>query len=88
MSGKKLQRHYKHVVSGFKECEQYSHAAYYLLYPNNITDYISIDEVSLSKGELYTIVTNKNTKSQNKKPVIAIINPDYALGTSTGKLIS
>ena len=74
VSGKKLQRHYKHVVSGFKEWEQYSHAEDYLLYPDNITDYISIDEVSLSKGELYTIVTNKNTKSQNKKSVIAIIN--------------
>ena len=74
MSGKKLQRHYKHVVSRFKEWKQYSHAEDYLLYPDNITDYISIDEVSLSKGELYTIVTNKNTKSQNKKSVIAIIN--------------
>jgi transposase len=74
VSGKKLQRHYKHVVSGFKEWKQYSHAEDYLLYPDNITDYISIDEVSLSKGELYTIVTNKNTKSQNKKSVIAIIN--------------
>jgi transposase len=74
VSGKKLQRHYKHVVSRFKEWKQYSHAEDYLLYPDNITDYISIDEVSLSKGELYTIVTNKNTKSQNKKSVIAIIN--------------
>jgi transposase len=74
VSGKKLQRHYKHIVSGFKEWEQYSHAEDYLLYPDNISDYISIDEVSLSKGELYTIVTNKNTKSQNKKSVIAIIN--------------
>ena len=46
----------------------------YLLYPENISDYISIDEVSLSKGELYTIVTNEYTKSQNKKSVIAIIN--------------
>jgi transposase len=74
VSGKKLQRHYKHIVSGFKEWGQYSHAEDYLLYPDNISDYISIDEVSLSKGELYTIVTNKNTKSQNKKSVIAIIN--------------
>lgn len=30
--------------------------------------------MSLSKGELYTIVTNKNTKVNNKKTVVAIIN--------------
>lgn len=56
-----------------------------MLYSDNIGEYISIDEVSLSKGELYTYVTNKNgrgkkgsliasvagTKSQN---IIEIIN--------------
>ena len=71
---KKLQRHYKHKVSGYKQWEQLSHAEEYLIYPENITANISIDEVSLSKGELYTIVTNKNTKTKNKKSVIAIIN--------------
>lgn len=74
VSGRKLQRHYKHKVSGYKEWDQFSHAEDYLIYPENITEHISIDEVSLSKGELYTIVTNKNTKSKNKNSVIAIIN--------------
>lgn len=74
VNGKKLQKHYKHKVSGYKQWEQLSHADEYLIFPENITENISIDEVSLSKGELYTIVTNKNTKSQNKKSVIAIIN--------------
>ena len=45
-----------------------------MIFPENITDSISIDEVSLSKGELYTIVTNKNIGCKNKKSVIAIIN--------------
>lgn len=35
---------------------------------------LSIDEVSLSKGELYTVVTNKRTRNKNKKTVVAIIN--------------
>jgi transposase len=74
VSGNKLQRHYKHKVSGYKQWEQLSHADEYLIFPENITENISIDEVSLSKGELYTIVTNKNTKAQNKNSVIAIIN--------------
>lgn len=68
-----LQRHYKHKVSGFKEWNQLSHAAEYILYPENISENISIDEVSLSKGELYTNVTNKKVKSQNKNSVIAVI---------------
>jgi transposase len=74
VQSKTLQRHYKHKVSGFKEWDQLSHAGDYLIYPENITDNLSIDEVSLSKGELYTFVTNKNTGVKNKKCVVAIIN--------------
>lgn len=74
VSSDKLQRHYKHQSSGYKQWNQLSHADDYLVFPENITEYISIDEVSLSKGELYTIVTNKNAKCQNKKSLIAIIN--------------
>jgi len=83
VSGDKLQRHYKHQVSGYKQWVQLSHAEEYLLFPENITSEISIDEVSLSKGELYTIVTNKNTKSKNKKSVIAIINGTEAEAIQT-----
>jgi len=74
VNSQKLQRHYKHKVSGFKQWRQLSHAEEYLIYPENITDKLSIDEVSLSKGELYTFVTNKNTKVRNKKSVVAVIN--------------
>jgi len=74
VKSKTLQRHYKHQVSGFKQWEQLSHAEDYLIYPENITPHLSIDEVSLSKGELYTFVTNKNTGVKNKKSVVAIIN--------------
>src|ERR1035437_3416786 len=74
VNSQKLQRHYKRKVSGFKEWNQLSHAEDYLIYPENITDKLSIDEVSLSKGELYTFVTNKNTKVRNKKSVVAVIN--------------
>ena len=74
VKSKTLQKHYKHKVSGYHQWEQKHHAEDYLIFPENITDSISIDEVSLSKGELYTIVTNKNTRCKNKKSVIAIIN--------------
>jgi transposase len=74
VNSQKLQRHYKKKVSGFKDWQQLSHAEDYLIYPENITAKLSIDEVSLSKGELYTFVTNKNTKVRNKKAVVAVIN--------------
>lgn len=74
VNSQKLQRHYKHKVSGYKEWNQLSHAGDYLVYPENITDKLSIDEVSLSKGELYTFVTNKNINVKNKKSVVAVIN--------------
>lgn len=74
VNSQKLQRHYKHKVSGFKAWDQFSHSENYLLYPKNITAHLSIDEVSLSKGELYTFVTNKNTKVRNKQSIVAIIN--------------
>lgn len=78
VNSQKLQRHYKHIVSGFKEWNQLPHAEEYLLYPENITDKLSIDEVSLSKGELYTFITNKNTKVKNKQSVVAVINGTQA----------
>lgn len=69
-----LRRHYKEKVSGFKEWGQIKHADQYLIYPENITTQLSIDEVSLSKGELYTIVTNKRTGVGNKQCMVAVIN--------------
>lgn len=74
VDSKKLQRHYKWLISGFKEWSQLEHAEDYLIYPENITPFLSIDEVSLSKGELYTFVTNKNINIRNKKSVVAVIN--------------
>ncbi|MEK6555768.1 MAG: transposase [Bdellovibrionota bacterium] len=74
MKGQTLQRHYKQKISGFKTWEQLPHAEDYLIYPENITKHLSIDEVSLSKGELYTFVTSKNTNVKNKKSIVAVIN--------------
>ncbi len=43
-----------------------------MLFPNNIGEYLSIDEVSLSKGELYTFVTNKKGKSKRGSMIASI----------------
>jgi len=43
-----------------------------LLYPKNIGKYLSLDETSLSNGELYTIVTNKDANGK-KGSIVAIV---------------
>ena len=68
-----LSRSYKEHLSGYSTWDHKEHAAEYLLYPENIGEKISIDEVSLSDGELYTIVTNKSAKGK-KGALIAILN--------------
>ena len=43
-----------------------------MIYPENIGEHLSIDEVSLSKGELYTFVTNKSGRGK-KRTIVASI---------------
>ena len=68
-----MQRHYKKKISGFKDWKQINHAQDYLLYPENIGKNLSLDEVSLSKGELYTFLTNKEGRGK-KNILVAVIN--------------
>jgi transposase len=50
---------YKDHLSGFHQWDQKDHAEEWLLFPQNLGDRLSIDEVDLSNGELYTVLTNK-----------------------------
>jgi len=59
-------------MSDFNEWEQKSHAKDYVLFPNNIGPCLSIDETSLTQGELYTILTNKEAKGK-KESIVAMI---------------
>ena len=52
-------RHYKKKWSNYYEWEQKAHAEDYLLFPENLSSAIAIDEVSLTRGELYTIVSSR-----------------------------
>lgn len=58
-------------MSDFKDWKQKSHARAWLIFPENIGAYLSIDETALSKGELYTIITNKKAKGK-KGSIVAI----------------
>lgn len=43
-----------------------------MIYPANVGEYLSIDEVSLSNGELYTFVTNKIGRGKRGSLVASI----------------
>ena len=60
VDGDNLSRWYKHHISDYEEWEQRYHATEYVLFKENIGEYLSMDETALSQGELYTIVTNKS----------------------------
>lgn len=59
-------------MSDYQDWKQLIHSEKWLLFPENIGKRISIDEVALSQGELYTVVTNKSAKGR-KGAIIAII---------------
>jgi transposase len=54
-----LNDYYKNHLSDFHSWLQKPHAEDFTLYRDNVGRHLSIDEASLSNGELYTIVTNK-----------------------------
>ncbi|MGL4630151.1 MAG: ISAon1 family transposase [Leadbetterella sp.] len=72
VSGRNLQCQYKDFLSDFKVWDQISHAKKWLLFPQNIGKRLSIDETSLSNGELYTVLTNKSGKGR-KGTIVAMI---------------
>ncbi len=88
MKGKNLTAQYKEHFSDFRTWNQLGHASDYLLFPENIGPYLSIDETCLSCGEVYTFLTNKaghggpgtlvavirGTKSETVIPVLKLIS--------------
>jgi len=81
IDGVQLERHYKERLSDFRSWQAKEHAEEWLVFPENIGEYLSIDETSLSQGELYTIVTNKSAKGR-KGTLVAIVS-----GTESEKVI-
>ena len=81
LDGKQLQEQYKHHISDYKDWNQQEHASEWILYPENMGRYLSIDETSLSNDELYTIVTNKAAKGR-KGALVAMIK-----GTQTESIV-
>ena len=72
IEGDKFERQYKEHLSGFNEWDQLGHAEEWMVFERNVGERLSIDETSLSKGELYTIITNKDAHG-GKGTLVAMV---------------
>jgi len=75
IDGDLFERQYKRHLSGYwqwKDSAEGIHAEQWRVFPQNIGPHLSIDETSLSRGELYTIVTNKDAHGRENS-IVAII---------------
>lgn len=72
VNGKKFRRQYKKSLSEFKDWKQKHHAEDWIIYPENCSEYLSLDEVALSEGELYTVLTSKTARGR-KGSLLAIV---------------
>ena len=82
VNGKRLEEQYLSNLSDYMDWDQKEHAQNWILFEENISPYLSIDETSLSQGELYTVVTNKLAKGR-KGALVAMIK-----GTQSENVIS
>ena len=73
IDGHTFEKQYKETLSDFRHWDQLEHADEWLLFPENIGPRLAIDESSLSNGELYTFVTNReaHTREQSLIAVVA-----------------
>lgn len=72
IDGHLFEKQYKEKLSGFREWDQLEHAEDWLLFPQNIGPRLAIDESSLSNGELYTFVTNRDARTREQSLVAVV----------------
>jgi len=72
IQGDQFERAYKEHLSGFPDWIDAEHAQDWLVFPDNMGPLLSIDETALSRGELYTILSNKEAHG-GKGTIVAIV---------------
>lgn len=72
INGDQFGQQYKDYLSDYNSWAQRPHADDWMTFPENIGPHLSIDETSLSNGELYTVVTNKAAKGK-KGVLVAMV---------------
>ena len=72
IDGHTFEKQYKETLSGFRDWVQLPHADEWILFPENIGENLAIDESSLSNGELYTFVTNRD-RHTSERCLVAVV---------------
>lgn len=72
INGDTFEKQYKEVLSGYRQWSELSHADEWLIFPKNIGRRLCIDETAISDGELYTIVSNPESRGK-KGSLVALI---------------
>lgn len=72
INGHLFEKQYKEKLSGFRQWEQLEHAEEWLLFADNIGPRLAIDETSLSNGELYTFITNRDAHTRERSLVAVV----------------
>ncbi|WP_289647294.1 transposase [uncultured Muribaculum sp.] len=75
-----LGKAYRDKLSDFQTWNQRSHATEWILHEENVGEYMSIDETAPSRGDLFTILSNKDGHGR-KGTVASIVS-----GTNSGEL--
>ena len=82
VDGELLERQYRNHLSGYLCWEQLPHAEEWLLFEKNIGVYVGQDEVCLSRGELYTVLINKERKGRSGSLIAVVKGTDVKTVTS------
>ena len=69
VNGQLLEEQYREHLNDFYSWDQLSHSTDWILFQQNIGPNLNIDETSLSHGEFFTVLTNKQAKGKK------VINP-------------
>lgn len=81
VDGNQFGQQYKEHLSDYNQWNQKEHAEQWLVFPKNVGPHLSLDETSLSNGELYTVLTNKAAKGR-QGTLVAMVE-----GTQADKVI-
>ena len=81
LDAKGFVRQYCEHLSDFPTWEARTHAAEWLVFPENVGRHLSLDEVAISQGELYTVLTNKARHGRHGA-LVAIVKGTKTEGVS------
>jgi transposase len=72
VNARKARKSYQRQKDGYSSWSQAAHCQDYMIFPENISTHLAIDESSLAKGELYTFISSRDTTGRKGKLVAMV----------------